>query len=457
MGDNKVKIIIAGCGKIGASLIRLLSAEGYELTIIDTDSAVLDGLIESYDVMSVCGNCATQNVLIQAGVKEADLLIAASGTDEINMLSCMVAHGTNPKIHTIARIRNPEYSEQSARMRDLFGLSMVVNPERQAAAEIERLLKYPGFLKRDTFAKGRVEIVELKIDGNNPLRNTTLMNLEKIVRCKVLVCVVLRDGQAIAPSGEFVLCEGDRIFVTGAVNEITVLLKHLGIVAHKAKKVLICGAGRLCHYLTRLLLHDGSSVTVIEKDREKCVSMSEIFPNIDIICGDASSQELLESEHISDYDATVTMTGMDELNILISLYGSRKGVRQNVTKITHFKDSDIINALPLGSIISPDELCCNRIVRYVRAMKNQTGAAVSVHLIADRKAEAMEFRVDEHTLHCGEPLRNIRMKSNVLLACITNAGAISIPNGDSVFRKGDTIVVVTTGENIIYQLNDIFE
>lgn len=452
-----MKIIIAGCGKIGASLIRQLSAEGYDLTIIDTDSNVLESLIESYDVMSVQGNCATQDALITAGVKDADLLIASTGPDEVNLLCCMVAHGLNPNIHTIARIRTPEYHSQIFRMRDAFALSLIVNPERQAAAEIERLLKYPGFLKRDTFAKGRVEIVEIKVDEDSILNNLPLKDMEKVVRCKVLVCVVLRNGEAIAPSGDFVLQEGDRLFVTAPVNNLSILLKSLDTVTRKIKKVMICGGGKLCVYLADKLSKDGLSVSIIEKDYENCVKLSNLFPNVTIINGDASRQQLLESERILDYDALISMTGFDELNMIISLYGHNKGVSQIITKISHFKDSDILNTLPIGSVISPDELCCNNIVRYVRAMKNQTGAALSVHFIADHHAEAMEFRVDDNTLHCGEPLKNIKTKSNVLLACITHAGITQIPNGDSVFQKGDTIIVVTTGHNTIYQLNDIFD
>ena len=451
-----MKIIIAGSGKVGATLTGQLSAEGYDLTVIDNDQAVLESVIEQYDVMSVCGNCATQYALTQAGVMEADLLIAATGADEVNLLCCMVAHGLNPDIHTIARIRNPEYSEQIYKMRDVFALSLTVNPERQAAVEIERLLKYPGFLKRDTFAKGRVEIVELRIDAQSQLCNIPLKEMSDIVKCRVLVCVVLRDGEAIAPDGDFVLREGDRIFVTAPVNNLTTLLSSLGIVTRKIKRVLICGGGRVGYYLADQLNRDGFSVQLIEKDYQNCVRLSEQLPDIDIINGDASSQQLLASEGLSKCDALVTMTGLDELNMIISLYGHSQGVPQIITKLSHLKNSEILNSLPVGSVICPDELCCNNIVKYVRAMRNQAGSAVSLHFIADRHAEAIEFRVDETTMHCGEPLKNLRLRKNVLIVCITRGGKTEIPNGDSVYRLGDTVIVVTTGSNVIYQLNDIF-
>lgn len=248
-----MKIIVAGDGKLGSMLTRQLSAEGYDLTLIDANLKQLESSVERFDIMVVQGNCASMDVLDQAGVKEADLLIAATGADEINLLCCMTAHGLNPRLHTIARVRNPEYTDQIYRMRDMFALSMTVNPEKQAAVEIERLLKYPGFLKRDTFAKGRVEIVELRIDANNRLCNVALNDMNNIVKCKILVCAVLRNGTAIAPDGNFVLCEGDRIFVTAAAKELTILLKNLGIITHKVKRVILCGGSRVSFYLAKQL------------------------------------------------------------------------------------------------------------------------------------------------------------------------------------------------------------
>lgn len=451
-----MKIIIAGSGKVGYALTRQLSSEGYDITVVDKDSDALQNVMEHYDVMAVCGNCATKNILVSAGVSDADLLIAATGEDEVNLLCCAVAHKINPAIHTIARIRNPEYSEQIYGMRDVFALSMAVNPEKQAALEIERLLKYPGFLNRDTFAKGKVEIVELKIEDGSPLCNIPLKKMGEIVKCKVLVCVVLRNGEAIAPDGNFVLSEGDRIFVTAPVNELTALLSGLGIVTKKVKNVIICGGGRIGYYLASRLSRDGFSTKIIESDYKKCTEISAALPDVDVINGDACNHDLLKSEGISECDALVTLTGFDEMNMIISLYGRNKGVKQTVTKLSRLKNSGILGDIPLGSVICPNELCCNTIVQYVRAMKNQTGAALAVHFIADRRAEAIEFRVDDSTLHCGEPLKNLKTKKNVLVACITHGGETEIPSGDSFYQKGDSVIVVTTGGNTIYQLSDIF-
>ncbi len=452
-----MKIIIAGDGKMGATLTRQLSAEGYDLTLIDKNLKVLEECQERYDVMVIQGNCASMDVLTQAGVKEADLLIAMAGEDEINLLCCMTAHGMNPKIHTIARIRNPEYADQIYKMRDMFGLSMFVNPEKQTAVEIERLLQYPGFLKRDTFAKGRVEIVELKVDENSKLCNIALNDMDSIVKCKILVCAVLRNGTAVAPDGNFVLRAGDRIFVTAPTANLAMLLRNLGIVTHKVKRVLICGGGRVSYYLAKQLQKSGISVEIIEQNAEKCVQLATNLPNTCIIEGDASSEFVLESEGIGECDALVTATGIDELNMIISLYGENCGVPQIITKLGRIENSNILNHLSLGSIISPKELCGNTIVRYVRAMKGQTGAALAVHAIADGQAEAMEFFVDDSTMHCGEPLKQLKLKKNVLVVCITKGNVTEIPNGDSCFEKGDTVIIVTSGNKIIYQLNDIFE
>lgn len=452
-----MKIIVAGDGKMGSTLTRQLALEGHEVILVDANSRVLESTQERYDVMVIQGNCATMDVLKHAGVREADLLIALTGADEINLLCCMTAHGMNPKIHTIARVRNPEYTEQIYKMRDMFGLSMVVNPERQAAVEISRLLKYPGFQKRDTFDRGRVEIVELKLNAQSKLCDVALNDMNSIVRCKILVCTVLRNGTAVAPDGNFVLREGDRIFVTAPSNELTKLLHNLGIITHRVKRVLVCGGGRVTVYLAKQLEKSGIAVQIVEQDAERCVALASQLPYTSIIHGDASSEFLLESEGISSCDALATLTGIDELNMIISLYGSSCGVPQIITKLGRMNNKNILDNLSLGSIISPKELCCNTIVHYVRAMQNQTGAARTVYSIADGQAEAMEFLVDENTQHCGEPLKHLKIKKNVLVACITNGVQQEIPNGDSSFNRGDTVIIVTNGDRVIYQLNDIFE
>ncbi len=451
-----MNIIIAGAGKVGKVLVRQLTAEGHDLTIIDQNGGVLESLVVRHDAMGVHGNCASQGVLLEAGVEKADLLIAATNADEVNLLSCMTAYGINPNIHTIARIRNPEYSHQIMTMRDTFHLSLAVNPERQTAQEIERLLKFPGFLRRESFAKGRAQIVELRIDGKSKLRNVALKDMNSVIKCRVLVCAVLREGAAVAPSGNFVLQEGDRIFVTAPTADLAVLLKNLGIVTRRVRRVLLCGGGRVSFYLAQLLEKDGISVRILEKNRARCEELVEALPNTDVVWGDCSSQSTLEDQGIDACDATVALTGLDETNMIVSLYSANRGVAQTITKLSREESIQVANTMGLGSVISPKELCSDIIVRYVRAMQNQTGAAVSVHTIADGQVEAVEFVVDETTRNCNVPLKNMNTKPDVLIAIITHEAKTVIPNGDSLFVPGDRVVVVTSRRGGLQQLNDIF-
>ena len=448
-------IIIAGVGKTGLTLARQLIAEGHNLTLVDTNSRVLESALEQYDAMAVCGNCASKEILLQAGVEKADLLIAASDADEVNLLSCMTAHGISKKIHTIARIRRPEYAEQVMTMRDVFPLSLTVNPEKRAAMEIERLLKFPGFLRRDTFAKGRVEIVELRIDESSKLKDVSLIEMSSIVKCRVLVCAVLREGNAVAPSGNFVLRSGDRVFVTAPTGDLATLLKNLGIITRRVRNVLICGGGRVSFYLAKLLENDNIAVTLLDKNYDRCVELAQLLPDTAVSRGDCSSQQILESQGIREVDAVACLTGMDETNIITALYANKLGVPQVITKLSRGANG-IADSLTLGSVICPKELCSNDIVRYVRAMQNQTGAAISVHSIADGQVEAVEFLVDSSTKNRDLPLKKLKLRSNVLLASITHGAKTEIPNGDSVFTEGDTVVVVTSGRGVLKQINDIF-
>ena len=452
-----MNIIIAGDGTVGSMLTRQLCSEGHDVTIIDLDAKVLQASVERYDVISVHGNCASMAVLQQAGVRDAELLIAATNQDEVNLLCCTTAHELNPKLHTIARIRNPEYTGQIHRMRNVFGLSMDINPEKQAAMEIERLLKYPGFLRRDTFAKGKTEIVELRVDSGSKLCNVKLMDLRSIVKCQVLVCAVLREGSAIAPKGDFVLREGDRLFVTALSENLTTLLKNLGMLTRRVRNVTICGGGRISYYLASRLQRSGISAQIIEQNYDRCMELCELLPEADIIHGDVSEQDILDSEGLDRTDALVSLTGLDQLNMIVSLYATARGVPQVITKLGSTGSRSVIDSLSLGSVICPRELVCNNIVRYVRAMENQTGAAITVHTIADGQAEAMEFLVDETTRHCGLPLKEIKLKPNILLVSIAHGADTEIANGNSVFRQGDIVVVVDTNRReVIRQLNDIF-
>ena len=451
-----MKILIAGCGQVGQALAQELSTEGHDLTLLDSDPRVLEVGIERYDVIAVQGNCASMKTLHRAGVESADLLIACTGSDELNLLACATAHVIHPKIHTIARVRNPEYTAQAFEMRHAFGLSMTFNPELQAAVEIERLLKMPGFLKRETFAKGRVEIVEIRIDEDSKLCDVSLSILYSIVKCRVLVCTVLRDGQVITPDGNFTLRQGDRIFVTAPADNLAMLLKNLGIVTHKVRRALIVGGGTLSYYLAQRLESSFIDATIMEADEARCVELATLLPEVDVIHGDPREDGTLEGEELSEADALIALTDSDELNMVLSLYANRRKLPQIVTRLEQLGSMGITEQLPLGSVICPRHLCCNNIVRYVRAMQNKGGAAVTIHSIADGQAEALEFLVDENTLHCDTPLKKLRLRPNVLLVGITSKNGIEIPSGDSVYHVGDSVVVVSSGETVIGQFNDIF-
>ncbi len=452
-----MKILIAGMGRVGQTLTKQLSAEGCDITVIDTNTSTLEELVEHYDVMALEGNCASMETLKEADAAHADLLIAATGSDEINLLCTMTAHGLNPDIHTIARIQNPDYTEQVYTMRNTFGLSMVFNPEKYAAAEIARLLKYPGFLKRDSFVKGRVEIVELKIDKNSKLCNAPLYTIYKIIKCRVLVCAVLRDGNAIIPDGQFTLMENDKIFVTAPSADLSKLLKSLGIITGKTRDVIIAGGGSVGYYLAEALCESNISVTVVEEDKERCIELAEALPDATVICGDAGSQSLLDSEGLSSVDALVTLTGNDELNAIVSMYGESCGLAQVITRLDRLDNEKILAKLPIGKVVSPKKLFSNTIVRYVRAMKNQAGAAKTIHYIADGKTEALEFVLDKSTRNCGVPLKELKLKKNVLIACIFRGGRVEIPGGNSTLEIGDNVIIVRACDDAILQFNDIFE
>lgn len=452
-----MKIIIAGGGKVGFELTRKLSREGHEITLIDQDADVLERVMEDYDVISIQGNAASLDSLTEAGIAEAELLIAATDRDEVNLLSCLTGHGINPQLHTIGRIRDPEYRDQAIRMRDLFGLNLIINPEQDAAVEIGRLLKFPGFLNIETFAKGNAEIVSFKITKENPLNGVRLNELHKKVDCQVLVCAVKRSGQCIMPSGTFKLEENDVIYVTASSDNLAQLLKNLGIITRKVKNVLIAGGGRISYYLALELEHSGMHVSIIEQDKQQCEELATLLPNTTIIEGDASSQDFLDREGVEKFDALVTLTGLDELNIVMSLYGHARNVPIIVTKLSHAENNRILDTLPIGSVISPKELSTNTIVRYVRAMQNKEGAALTIHMIAEGQGEAIEFMIGENEKYKETPLKDIPTKENVLIVSITRNGVTEIATGNSQYRLGDSVVIVTNQDTPMREFNEIFE
>ena len=452
-----MKILIAGAGKVGRALTDELSKEGHDITVIDMNSDVLENAVSNYDVITLQGNSASMSVLEEAGVRNMDLLIAATNADEVNMLAVITAKALNPDIHTIARIRNPEYVEQARSMRDVFALSLIINPEQQTAHEIARLLRYPGFLKRETFAKARAEIVELKVAKGSKLAKVQMKNLSSATRAQILVAAVLRQGKAIMPDGNFTIQEGDRLFVTGDPEQLHQMLIHIGIINMPVSHVIMAGGSRISYYLAEELNKYHIATSIIEIDKKKCRELAEMLPFTTVINGDVSNREVLDSEDIGDYDAVVSLTGIDELNVVTSLYAHMHQVPNIVTKLGRGGEGELIENMPIGSVICPKELCTMHIVRYVRAMQTKEGAALSIHRIADGKIEAIEFAADKDTKHLGEKLKNIRTRKNALIVSISHGKTSEIANGESSFNIGDTVVVITDTESAINQLNDIFE
>ncbi len=452
-----MKIIIAGDGKVGMALTRLLALEGHDLVAINSNPNILESEMQEIDVISLVGNCAAMDTLKEANIEQADVLIAATSADETNLLCCLTARRMNPTLHTIARVRNPEYTKQLYMMREEFGLSLLINPEREAAREIFRLMQIPGFLKRETFAKGRVEIVELRINEGSLLENVILHHLPHVLGgSKVLVCAVVRDGKAFIPTGDRTLRRGDHIYVTAPVAALSELTKKMGIVQRKIRHAMLIGGGRVCEHLARSLVSAGVHVKIIEKDPERCLKLANDLPRAAIIQADSTSNNVLESEGLSEMDALVTLTDMDEQNIFTSMYGYSLGVPNIITRLNRIETTGLIENLPVGSVVSPKEICSENIVQYVRAMQNQAGAAVSVHRFAEGRVEALEFVINKNSRHVGEMLKTLKLKKNVLLACITRHGNTTIPDGSSTFEIGDTVIVVANRDEPLMQFNDIF-
>lgn len=451
-----MRIVIIGCGKVGYTLAKQLTQENHDITIIDNNKKILEHAQEALDVMTMSGNGAALGTQREANVDEADLLIATTDSDELNLLCCIVAKRLGCK-HTISRVRNAEYMRQIQFMRDDFGLSMTVNPEFATARTIYRFLQFPSFLKTDSFAKGRVELVELKLFKDSVLNGKSLGKLAAELHLKVLVCAVERDNRVYIPKGDFILEAGDKINVTAPRSELTKMIKKLDIATHKIRTVMIIGGGRISEYLTEELIKSGVDVKIIEKDQSRSIELAAKFPDALIINEDGSNHDVLLAEGIEETDAVVTLTGMDEQNLVISMYAQRMGVPKTVTKMNRSEYGTLFSDKELGSTVCPKEVIAADIIRYVRSIDNTEASIITLHRLVDGKAEAIEFIANPQTHGLNTPLRDLKLKSNVLIACINHNGNISIPNGMNEISCGDTVIVVTTADEQISDLNDIFE
>jgi len=451
-----LKVVIVGDGKVGYALTELLAREGHDVVVVDNRRDVLRHLTEKLDVMVVNGNGASLSVQKAADVGGSDLMIAATSSDEVNMLCCVVARKLGCG-HTIARVRNPEYAEQLLWLKEDLGLSMTINPEMATAREIFRLLQFPSFLKRDSFAKGRVEIVEIELKEGSVLIGKKLSELYQAVKVRALVCAVEREGGVHIPDGGFRMEQGDKIYVTAPSRDLAALIKALDIGRRKVRSALIVGGGRIAHYLAGMLIESGIAVKIIENRQARCEELSELLPRATVVHGDGTEREVLVAEGIGEADAVVTLTDIDEENLLVSMFAGHVGVPKVVTKINRIEYVEVLRNAGIESIVSPKMLCASDIARYVRAMRSAAGgSAISVHPLVDDRVEALEFAVAKSTLHRGEKLQKIALKPGMLISCIIRGGSIIIPRGSDTIELGDTLIVVTNAERAVADLNEIF-
>lgn len=451
-----MRIIIVGCGKIGLSIIKQLVIEKHDITVIDKNAEVINDITNNYDVMGLVGNGASYSVQKEAGVDRTNLLIAVTGSDEINLLCCLFAKKAG-NCNTIARVRDPLYSKEIQYIKDELGLSMIINPEYAAAVEISRLLRFPSADKIDTFAKGRVELLNLVITEDSPFVNKTLIDVAKRVLSDILICTVERGDDIFIPNGAFILRANDKItIVASAVNSREFFTK-IGYDTHQVKDAMIIGGGTMTYYLAEILLKMGIKVKIVEQNRDKCELLSENLPRATIINGDATNQEILIEEGINGCDSFVSLTGIDETNIILSLFAKTRTSGKIVTKIDRISFDDIINTFNVGSLIYPDKIAADYIVSYVRAMQNSIGSNVETLIkLNGGRVEALEFKILKGSPVIGIPLMQLNLKRDILIGCINRRGTIIIPKGQNTIEEGDTVIVVTTKSGLS-DIKDILE
>ncbi|OGO79718.1 MAG: Trk system potassium transport protein TrkA [Clostridiales bacterium GWC2_40_7] len=449
-----MKIIIIGDGKVGYSLAENLSKENSDVTIIDKNAEALKKAGEFLDVMCIKGNGVSTKILLEAGVKEADLLIAATTSDEMNMVCCLTAKKLGAK-HTIARIRDPEYANELSMLKADLGLDMVINPEQAAANEIARLLSFPSAVNVEEFAKGRVELVELKVTAEMSIIGMQLKHISSKISSSILIGAVLRRDEVIIPNGVFEIRENDTLYIIGRSSSVFNFCKQISKGSQKVKNVMIVGGGRIAYYLAKYLDETGMKVKIIEIDREKCIALSELLPNALIINGDGSDDTVLQSENLSDMGAFVSLTGRDEENLMSALLAKQWGVQKVVAKINRINYAGVIKNMGIDSVVSPKMITANHIVRYVRGLKNALGNPVeTLYKIIGDQAEAIEFTAGASTRFLDIPLKNLKVVQGVIVAAIVRKNEIIIPHGKDVIKPGDSVILIAKDKKFS-DLNDI--
>lgn len=449
-----MKIIIVGCGKVGSALAEQLDREGHEITLIDNKASAIQNVSSTLDVLGVVGNGASYSIQLSAGIEAADLLIAVTGSDELNLLCCLIAKKAG-NCQTIARVRNPQYNSELAFIKEEMGLSMIINPELETANDIARLIRLPSAIKIDIFAKGKVELLKIQIPNDSILNNMQIISIPTQLHCNILVCAVERGEQVYIPSGSFILQSGDKISIVATPKNAVDFFHKIGITTSTVKNVMIVGGGNIAVYLADKFIDMGVKVKVIEQVLDRCEQLSELLPGALIINANASDHNVLIEEGIESMDAFISLTNLDEENILLSLYAQKNSHAKVFTKITRLTYDEIISDMPLGVIIKPKLITADRIIQHARSMQNPKGSNVeTLYKIIDNKAEALEFRVKGNAKLIDIPLYKLKLKENILLGCIYRKNKIIIPNGQDSLHEGDSVIIVTTNTGLD-DLNDI--
>lgn len=441
--ENGLKIIIVGCGKVGANLVDQLSKEGHDITVIDKKAEKIQDITNTYDVMGLVGNGASYSTQMEAGIEETDLIIAVTDSDELNLLCCTVAKRVG-KCAAIARVRTPDYSEETGYLREQLGLALIINPELEAAREVARILYLPTALEVNSFAHGQAELVKFKVPEGNLLNGLSLAYLGKNITNDILICAVERNGEVYMPNGDFVLQSGDVVSFVSERHIARDFLKQIGLATRQVKDTMIIGASKAAYYLAKELLNMGISVKIIEKEKENCESLSVKLPKAIIINGDGTDQDILKEEGIETVQSFIPLTGIDEENIMLTLYAKQVSKAKVVTKINRVNYKQVINNLDLGSLVYPKYITSEAIIAYVRAKKNSMGSNIeTLYHMFDSRVEAIEFIVEENSKVSGVPIKDLKLKKDVLISFINHNGHIIIPTGNDEIEDGDTVMIVT--------------
>lgn len=439
-----MNVIIIGCGRVGTTLAEKLNDDGNNVTVIDTRSEKVEKVINRFDVLGIVGNGATYSVQKEAGIDTADLLIAVTDSDELNLLCCVIA-GKQGKCQTVARVKSPEYSEDSSYLKGELDLALVINPEYESAEEIARVLRFPSAIKIEPFAKGEVELVKFKLPKESPAVGLSVKELMIKYKLDVLVCTIERGDDAFIANGDFVFQEKDVVSIVASPKNAVSFFKKMHFKGNSVKNVIVAGGGVITHYLCDILAPSGINLKVIEKDKNLCEEIAEKWENVTVINGDTSDNELLMEENLATTDAFVTLADFDEENIILSMFAKGVGSAKLVTKINRIDYASVVNQLDLDTVICPRSITADTILRFVRAMNNTRGGNVeTLYNIIPGKVEASEFSVTENSPITGVPLYQLKTKGNVLIASIFRDGKVIIPRGQDTIEVGDSVVVVSS-------------